>query len=331
MSIWSAPDDRNLWQNRQYRQRKSILRALPRLVLLAVLVLCRQGSAAAADPQVSGESYLRGVLAAVRSLPSVTARLRHQARLNEQTLVGSGKYWQQRTSNRLVSRWEMQTQIADQSASYVQIFDGTHLWTDRHLPSGRRVHRLDVARLESMLHHDAKLKISQSIPQGQGGLEQMLLDLLTHYRFQPPRPTQLNGLAVNALVGRWKPPQLATLWPEAETAGADLERWPKQLPHHVLVLVGQTTMFPHLIEYRRPEDASLVQGMSGLQPARDPLLRYELYEVQFAVAIEPHLFQFKPGDVQWFDETMAVYDALKKQRETVRAMAAQPEAQILQR
>jgi hypothetical protein len=279
----------------------------------------------------SGDQFLAEVLATLQRRPSVAARLRHQARLNDEALAGSGKYWQRGVGNGRVTRWEMQTQVSGQAASYVQVFDGNHLWTDRTVSGKRTVHRLDVGRLQSRLRTAA---VNARLPQakaeweplvaaatGQGGIAELLADLLRHHAFAPPRSVQLNGLAAYALVGQWRRTELEKLWPELATA-EDISSWPRQLPHHVLVLVGKNNLFPYVVEYRRVEDAQLVASAAGDRPARDPLVRYELFEVQFAAAMDDSLFEFKPGDVEWSDETTLVLELLQAQEAAAAATEA---------
>ena len=141
----------------------------------------------------------------------------------------------------------------------------------------------------------------------------MLADLLQRFTFAPPRAAQLDGLAVYALVGKWRRPELEKLWPELAESQAP-PSWPRQLPHHVLVLVGKSNWFPYVIEHRRASDAPLATSATGDRPTRDPLLRYEIFEVQFAAALEDTLFQYKPGDVPWSDETSLVLQRLRDEK-----------------
>jgi hypothetical protein len=286
----------------------------------AALVSCLLSPPARAQDSApvarSGDAYIAEVLAAMERRPNVTAKLRYESRLGDETLIGAGNFWQLGTGPQRMSRWEMQTQVADKAASYVQVFDGRYLWTDRHLPSGRQIHRLDVGNLKARLRssigplttpHLWKDLISGA--EYRGGLSQMLADLLRRYQFDAPRPTELNGFALEALIGHWRPEQFAELCP----IQGESQPWPTQLPHHVLVMVGSSNLFPYVIEFRRAEDADLAENLSGLKPARDPLTRYEVFEVRFADAIDGTVFQFKPGDVDWSDETSLVFDRVSKQ------------------
>jgi hypothetical protein len=268
----------------------------------------------------AGNAYLVRVLQTLEQQPSIVASIRHESRLYGQQLMGSGKYWQLRSLGKRLTNWEMQTQIAGQTASFSQIYDGNHLWTDRRLPSGQQIHRLDVAWLQAKLRAenrgrpiDPRQQIILAL-EGQGGLGQMLGDLLRNFDFQPPQPTQLNGDPVNALVGHWRTEQLARLWP----AGAELEEmttddWPAQLPHHVMLLIRTRNLFPCVCEHRTAQDAALATQLGGLRPTAAPLLRYEIFEVQTAVAIPEEKFQYVPGDVPSTDETNLVYQQLTQQ------------------
>jgi hypothetical protein len=286
-------------------------------MLLASMLSLNLHAQNAAPTAESGDAYMAEVLAAMERRPNVTAKLRYESRLGDEAMRGAGSFWQLGTGPQRMTRWEMQTQFADKLASYVQVFDGRYLWTDRHLPSGRQVRRLDVGNLKARLRSSAGAHASPSgredlivSAEFRGGLSQMLADLLRRYHFDPPRPTQLNGLAVEALIGRWWPEQFAELCP----IQGEEQAWPAQLPHHVLLLVGESNLFPYVIEFRRAEDADVADSLAGLKPAHDPLTRYEVFEVRFADAIDSTVFQFKPGDVDWSDETSLVFDRVTKQQ-----------------
>ena len=152
------------------------------LVLAAALVCPRQ---LAAQSTVDGNTYLTEVLAMLERHPTITARLRHQADFGDSELVGSGNYWQGRTpAGQRINRWEMQTQVAGETSSFLQVFDGNYLWTDRRLPSGRTVRRLDVATLHMRLrtrrsHTRGQENLLATATLGRGGLPELVADLLT--------------------------------------------------------------------------------------------------------------------------------------------------------
>jgi hypothetical protein len=249
---------------------------------------------------------------------SLTARVRHQCRLHDDTLVGSGNYWQQGAGDQRVTCFEMQTQLVGKTASFVQVYDGDYLWTDRTYPSGREVRRLEVALLKSRLPARGQGGYSELLAMAsvRGGISQMLADLQHRFDFDPPRTTQFNGVPVWALVGHWRKSGLKELWPDYDTPNeeGDTPEWPAQLPHHVLVLVEPNNLFPYVIEQRRFADAYLASTVTGLRPTTDPMLRYEIFEEQFAVAIDPQKFVYQPGDVDWWDETPLVMKRMNLSR-----------------
>ena len=210
----------------------------------------------------------------------------------------------------------MQTQIADRTASFEQVYDGEYLWTDRRLPTGRQVHRLDIAWLQAKLRSakrgsdfDEREQLIAAV-EGQGGLGQMLADLLRNFDFQPPQPTQLNGLPVNALIGQWRQrtarPPVARSYRSSRTNQPP--EWPEQLPHHVLLLVGREHVSLCLRTPPRGRRSAGHQS-GGATTFHDPLLRYEIYEVQLAVAIPQEEFLFQSRQ-RWTDETALVLEQL---------------------
>jgi len=298
------------------------LRCLTSLLLRIPLALTGLTTASGQAPSLSGNEFVARTLHVLEEHVSIAAKFRYEARLHDQKIVGTGNYWQQRTQSDRVTRWEIQTQIGEQTASFVQVYNGNYLWTDRHLPSVRQVHRLDVAWLQARLREESrggatdKREAWIAAVQRRGGLGQMLADLLRNFDFQPPQTTQLNGLPVNALIGHWQPEQLLYHWPDAAKLGSEqTPEWPEQLPHHVLLLVGKNR-FPYVCEHRREADARLATSLAGLRPSADPLLRYEIFETQFAVAIPQEKFQYFPGDIPWTDETTVVLEQLTQLRST---------------
>ena len=75
-------------------------------------------------------------------------------------------------------------------------------------------------------------------------------------------------------------------------------------------------------EFRRSDDAYLTETLAGLKPAPDPLVRYEIFEVHFADAIDATVFEFKPGAVDWSDETTLVFEKLSAQQAVAAARVA---------
>lgn len=266
----------------------------------------------------SGDYFMAKVLATLHRRPSVAARLRQQSRIYGEKVMGTGNYWQLGVGLQRRTKWAMQLQVADTTSSFLQVFDGEDLWTDRTLPSGRKVLRLDTYRLQSM-RRTAQLNEQGEQPPwrnlmettvGQGGLSEMVADLLRQFTFAPRRKSQLNGLPVYALVGQWRKEQLEKTWPGL-TDQSDETPWPQHLPHHVLLMVDQKTLFPYVLEHRRIADAIKLQSAGGLRPVEDPLVRLEIFEVQLAKAHKESVFDYTSGEMQWSDETQLVFERMQ--------------------
>ena len=278
------------------------------------------------EPTV-GNQFATHVLATLERHVSVIARIRHRVHLGNYKLTGSGRYWQQGVGNQRKTRLLLQTQIANQTASLIQVFNGRYLWTDQQLPSGRKVTRLDPASMQVGLSGGGTPITRQgqatsattllSAAASRGSFCGQLADLIRQFDFTDPQSIPLHGAPHVALIGHWKKAELARVWPggikdptatirsldQERTAEELLALWPPQLPHHVLLLVGPQNLYPYLIEYRRAIDAPLASTPAGMQPSQDPLARYEQFEVQFAAQIDDRLFEMASRDIDWTDET----------------------------
>ena len=300
--------------------------------------------AAGASRRGEGNELATRVLAMLERRPNIAARVRHRIRLGDEVLAGTGRYWQQGLGDERRTRLEVQTLVAGEAASLVQVFDGRKLWTDRRLPSGRSVTRLDPVRLQAAMAGTAPMARQgrqttatslMATAATRGGLSGQLADLVQHFDFDRPQAVQLGDMPALALIGRWKPERLQELWTEPDdedpetanqqqgaTAGPassgtlpSLADWPRQLPHHVLLVVGRKDLFPYVIEHRGSDDAPLADSPEGRLPTANPMAQFELFEVQFAAAIDDRLFEFPHSDVQWTNETPDLIRKLGKRAE----------------
>jgi hypothetical protein len=254
---------------------------------------------------------MRQVLSVMQRRPMAAAKVRQEVRLEGQELIGAGQYWQQGVGAERRSRWQLQTHVAGETASLVQVFDSRYVWTDRKLPDSRRVARIDMVRLRRQLNASASRdrdtsalageELTTALAAVQGGLPQLLWELAEQFVFDPPQTVRRDEGGRYLLVGRWKPGRLAALWPEAAEPTADLKSvWPAQLPHHVVLEVGLEDLFPRVLEYRTADDASLADGPGA---AATPLARYEWFDVAFLPTIDPRQFVYATGEIDWVDET----------------------------
>jgi hypothetical protein len=159
----------------------------------------------------------------------------------------------------------------------------------------------------------------------------LLASLLEHFEFQPPQAMRLSitpplsndprELAVFAVVGHWKAEKLAQLLGEENQAPsvepATGPSIPDRFPQEVLLLVGQTDLLPYRVEYRRRETAVPANGeIVAYQLSAAPLAVLELAEIAIDPPIAAGQFDYAPpSSVEWSDQTAALIQRLRKQRQ----------------
>lgn len=301
------------------------------------------------DPNAAGNELLRLASGQLERRGSVSARLRHQLAIFGQQLYGVGSYWQQGVGEDLKIRLELQ--IAGQEARLLQVCNSRFMWRDTTLPTGRSIKRLDLRQLRA----DPTLsgESLSEIKPGQaswstldanlialtGGLPAMLTSLGTSFDFMPPQPMRLaiappladepTSVPVFAIVGHWKPDRLAAMLARASEK-SNTSSIPERIPEEVLLLVGQTDLFPYRIEYRRQETPKLSHvGAVAIpyQLSAHPMVVLEFSDVVFDGTITPGLFDYAPGNVEWSDQTTAILERLRRQQKP--QLATRPEAPAL--
>ena len=297
---------------------------------------------ATAASAAMGNSLLTQVARRLEGRASVAARLRHQIAVGGQELYGVGSYWQQGSGEDLKIRLELQ--IAGQEAQLLQISNSRFLWIDRRLPTGRNVTRYDLRQLRadpSLAPPDFdKLDpgkanwsaIQPMLTAHSGGLPSLLTSLGENFSFLPPQTMRLaiestageaaTSLSVYAVVGHWKPEKLAALLAKVGDANnpipAKALKVPDRLPQEVLLLVGQSDLFPCRIEYRQLETPALNSGEGPPIPFQlsvHPLVVLELSDVVFDAPIAAGQFDYTPGDADWVDQTAGLLERIRRQRQ----------------
>ena len=250
-------------------------------------------------------------------------------RICDEVLRGKGSYWQQGVGNLRRTRWELETTLVGADPAYVvQVYDGEYVWTDRKLPGARKVTRVGMEAIRREVN--ALNAAGQgggiagfSDAAARGGLSQLVTSLARCFTFSSPQPMQLGERTMLAVIGTWKPEQLEREWAGLSTKPP--AEWPTHLPHHVLLYIDSSELFPYLIEYRGGENAELVTDPHGVFATRQPLALFEFLEVEYFGSTMPaQLFQYAPPDPSWHDVTGKVIEEL-------RATSAKGSAEMTQR
>jgi hypothetical protein len=344
---------RFLWQNRQNRHMKNTLprswaSAMLLLAsavialsgLLAMARVARGADAIAATTASSGDRLLVQALSQLERRRSITARLNYEVRLLGERLSGRGGYWQQGSGEELRVRLDLQ--MIGQDSALRQVSDGRALWVDRRLPMGRTVTQINLRELRAdpVLAADrfdqiAPGEASWSATQPDvlacyGGLPRLLASLSENFSFMPRQAMRLVSPGSPpqasppyfAVVGHWKPERLAMLTgqptnvgdPDSETQTSQ----PHRLPQEVLLLFGQADLFPYRVEYRQRETpAAAGPNLPGptYQLSTSPMVVLEFSDVAFDVPIAVGQFEYKPGDIDWVDQTATVLERLHRERQ----------------
>jgi hypothetical protein len=293
-------------------------------------------SAAAPALPTAGDQLLVQARLALERRVSVTARIRYQAAFNRRSLAGFGGYWQQGRGDDMQMRFELR--INHEDTSLLQVSDGRFLWSDQRVPAGRTITRLDLRKVRSESNRkeedfedlgSGRIRVAPAEPDlaiRTGGLPTLLMVLSDCFAFVPPQsmrwtPAQpLEGLPASlpvfAVVGRWRPEVLAVFVPE----GKGIEALPERLPQEVLLLFGQSDLFPYRIEFRPLVALPVTPAAPGqavaFQLSSDPLMLLELSAVSFDSQVPAGQFDYAPGSEEnWNDLTAEYIDALRQQRE----------------
>jgi hypothetical protein len=245
----------------------------------------------------------------------LTARIRLRVNLFQQSLTGTGRYYQLGPNEDKLLRLDLKIRTVDGETRLQQVCDGRNLWLYRDAlpvssvaqPRGT-VCRIDLRRVEEVAgptadSRDVSLAPGQMV---QGGLAHLLSVLEANFDFLQTDVSTLSGAPMWTLRGRWKPARVARLL-ASEKAGARpheavaADSLPAPLPHEVVVVLAQHDLFPFQIQYLRWD----AHGRSRSPGRRlEPVVTMELFEVATEDAIDPRLFQFQPPtDLEVEDQT----------------------------
>ncbi len=203
-------------------------------------------------------------------------------------------------------RMVLKLQVGDKTSSLLQVCDGQFLWTNRNLHGQSKLTRLDVARAEGALRQadNASPREDLRILPGIGGLAKVLRGLSAAFEFTAAEPGRWGKeqRPVWKLHGQWRVRWLTKILPdqkEALLAGQppDLSKLPPHLPDRVVLLLGQDDLFPYRIEYRR------LTSSGSEQSTTRALVTMQLFNVALNVPLDPTLFSYQPGDLEYTDET----------------------------
>jgi len=289
--------------------------ALPTIGSSATEVEIAEGAARPSMPDP--QQLLSGSARMIARQKSIVAKVRHRATIYDRELIGSGEYAQGPELARLL-RYQLRTQVDTHVVEMLQVADGRHLWISTQLKDEPVIERIDIDRVLAATDpkNGAEPAGDPNRQLGLGGLSQLVAAIERDFEFDTVFKSQLGGLAVYGIEGRWKRAALAAFDPPGKKKGKEVavggqpktENFRPHVPDRVVLFLGVDDLFPYRIEYRRAVPAqtdgnatSNPKPVAG-EPSK-PLLVLEFFEVQFDVPLEERLFQFTPGTRRWADIT----------------------------
>jgi hypothetical protein len=283
----------------------------------------------------AGDRLLADAMNRLAGRQTITARVRHRADFGALEFFGQGTYRQDNTADEVKIKWLLESQRERLAATLLQVSNGRFLWTDRRLPSGRKINRVDLWQVRRQ--YDTAMAAARQLAPGQaswsalptditasfGGLAMLLGSLRESFEFTRPQLFNMGDKTVYAVVGRWRPDVLADLLASPNDSSTDAtpeqiiatHPLPPRIPHHVLVLIGQHDGFPYLVEYRSTLPNGADDLLDFMQIAESPLARVEFFDVAFDLAIDNREFDYDPPvEPDWSDNTASYMQRLDRTR-----------------
>lgn len=274
-------------------------------------------SAAAGATKPSGRALLDEAARTLARYPTFEARVRQRAELFGHSLIGSGVYQQQGAGLDALVRIELRMGGTDQTSSLLQVGDGRFFWTHVDLGGNATLRRVDVERVRAAARRAAAGQGRGATPPtlSLGGLPKLLESLAGMFAWAEPLTVELDRRPAWLVRGNWSRDRLAALLPDQAAAikngqNADLSKLPAHLPDQIVVLIGRDDHLVYRIEYRRGASAEEAKKPDAALAPR-LLLSMEFFEIRLAQPIDPHQFQYQPGEQSVFDETDRYLSALE--------------------
>lgn len=250
---------------------------------------------------------------------SIRANVRFRVDGFGHQVIGVGSYLQLGDGPEKLLRFELKSQVGDQTATVQEVCSEDDYWVRRDLPQlGTSVGRAALRPIRQGIAKRGKDPNVDPIESWivLGGLPRMMEELNRNFEFGEGRATEveftsadgkgIDRLPVWMVEGEWKPERLNYL-----TGGktpADLSKLPEQFPTKVELILGRVDqvfpLFPYRITFQRPR----ANGPSDADRPTDrrsmtSLCTLEFFGVYHTSDIDPREFAYDPGDQEVADLT----------------------------
>ena len=248
-----------------------------------------------ADQAGQAERILTAAITGLGKAESISAKVRHLARVGDTVLKGGGRYVQSGVGREQRFRLESRLSSDTETFDLLEVCDGLFYWNYRKLGvQPATLQRVDVQRVFDRLE---KLKVGQRPSDGPylGGIQRMVALVREWFRFPTAAAEDLDGMPVWTLEGVWHKPGLAAILPDkAEAingpAGVTAADLPEGMPWSVRLSIGRRELFPFRVEWLA------IPGPRPVSTAAPEVVAVvELYDVHIGEPIDATAFVYKPA------------------------------------
>ena len=265
----------------------------------------------AVDDDGRAERMVSACLAGLARHESIFARLRQMARVGEREMFGAGLYEQAGLGEDQRFRFESSLTVGDDTYSLLEVCDGLAFWSyQKNADLAPTVHRVDARRVRAALAPAQGPSVtSEAITHQLGGVQRTLALIRERFRFAAVESSEIDGMPIWRIEGRWDRDELVKVVPELKDQPADAaippEALPKGLPWSVVLSLGKRELFPFRIEWF---------ARAGSGGGLDRAALVELYDVRIGEAVDATAFVYKPAADGLMDVTDAFIAAMRPQR-----------------
>ncbi len=296
------------------------------------------------DQNRIGNAWIQQALVTMEQRPSVSCEIVQTGWVKDRAIEIHGNYHQAGSGSNRQFRMEMQGRLANVPTRLLRVSDGRFLWTDLQWQKltktesnenawNHQITKVDLRKLRRANKNSGSTPApgqasAQLASPGDwarfGGLPMLLTALNEGFDFNAGRRMQLRGEPVVALAGKWNPVRLAELT-SADVTQIGKNEPPAHAPHHVVIAISETTLFPMLIEYRANDDplsSASLEEVQRLVPSKCPLLRINFMNMQFNQPMRSDQFAYRvPPGTDTTDKTDHELRLAEKRREWRTALA----------
>lgn len=279
-----------------------------RSIFLVVAIALTAAAGRAEEPtspqqEPTGAGLIEQAARRLIELPGLAAEFHYKLQAYDQTLSGSGRYWQAGDGPEKLFRLELTTQLEGYKATQQTIAGKRYLWTRCDFgPDKRSLARVDLRRVRQAIEESGPPLSLDPSPTWLGivSLPKMLGSLHQWFDFEPARKDRAGDRSVLLVHGRLKPERKQQLIADRKGQGGE------QIPDAVALTLGTDAglpLFPYRIEYlkRQPNDK---------QPEFTPLLTLDFFSAKVRSDIESERFDYFPGDQEVEDRTRLFLERL---------------------